>query len=754
MSGSHLVEFEDRAFEANELDRRSEAESPFLLGESPAEEFSQAAEAMEHSETFPAAESAGAVTNEYAPAQEYCESQAAAAEFDPYLAIRPALSPEHAHLCSDEIAMIFGRKPAIVALHSLLGSHALRDATLVALLGRGGGRTVRVDAVDVPLATYLRGLSRLAWEAAEHSLAETGETSAAVAAEFETPRTGEGAPMPDEQLQALIDEVLADGAAQADVEAMLAEVPQGDATEGLENYTPDARRRGDLSHPPAGGGVTANKLVVTARNWAAKGVACRFTATANGKALTAADPTAPVYAIPPGTTEVQVTATPKTSVYWPTTITLSVSSAGVISAKANSSAFVNVAAAAGASKGLTQASIKLSRFKEVTTRVLDLLKKVPVPRVGRAPDATELTGTYGAWPPGDWGVQPAPEAHYLDVKAPVRPGALNFAKDPSLKVEVESVVLELAGGKPGLYGVTWPKAIAPKDGADPTRFLLFLRQTGGQDAEHGVFTGGGVKGQPYPYNFDYAERCLFESLHYGKTPLFKAIGWTLRPKGVPYQVAKSGAKVVTVFPVASIPGEYGVLADMAQTGQILEELQAFMFWRFGIHTPPASLGNTAIGAFSSTASYVLPKWLVDPKNRTSSFFKNTVRAIYFLDPPVVDVCVTSALAWARWAGSDKRIRLYSRKFEKDAFRTLLGLKPPDPALPVPPFIQNSPDNRRTVVSLSTPSPPGSPRPWDESMVWVKTFKNILGVNVALEWWDAHHFIAATVLTHALAQGDI
>jgi hypothetical protein len=37
---------------------------------------------------------------------------------------------------------------------------------------------------------------------------------------------------------------------------------------------------------------------------------------------------------------------------------------------------------------------------------------------------------------------------------------------------------------------------------------------------------------------------------------------------------------------------------------------------------------------------------------------------------------------------------------------------------------------------------------------VKTFKDTLGVDVALAWWDVHHFIPATVLTHALAQGDI
>ena len=212
MSAGYLDELEDRAFEARESEAVSEAESPFILGESPAQEFSQPAEAMEqmfrdeadqqeaeghagyghdaegetaevqslaewHSETFPeTAEFPRAQTSEYASVPE--QGEAPAAELDPYLAIRPALSPEHAHLSSDEIAMIFGRKPAIVALHSLLGSRELRHSALAALLGRAGRRTVRVNTVDVPLATYLRGLSRLAWEAAEHSLAETGTTAA------------------------------------------------------------------------------------------------------------------------------------------------------------------------------------------------------------------------------------------------------------------------------------------------------------------------------------------------------------------------------------------------------------------------------------------------------------------------------------------------------------------------------------------------------------------------------------------------
>jgi hypothetical protein len=42
-----------------------------------------------------------------------------------------------------------------------------------------------------------------------------------------------------DQLQPLIDQLLADGATQTDVDALLAEIPQGDATEGLATDAPD-----------------------------------------------------------------------------------------------------------------------------------------------------------------------------------------------------------------------------------------------------------------------------------------------------------------------------------------------------------------------------------------------------------------------------------------------------------------------------------------------------------------------------------
>jgi hypothetical protein len=50
---------------------------------------------------------------------------------------------------------------------------------------------------------------------------------------------GSGAGASNDQLQSVIDELLADGAAQADIDALAATIPQGDATEGLAMDSPD-----------------------------------------------------------------------------------------------------------------------------------------------------------------------------------------------------------------------------------------------------------------------------------------------------------------------------------------------------------------------------------------------------------------------------------------------------------------------------------------------------------------------------------
>lgn len=50
---------------------------------------------------------------------------------------------------------------------------------------------------------------------------------------------GSGAGGSSSQIQTLVDQLMADGATQEDVDALVAEIPQGDATEGLVLDAPD-----------------------------------------------------------------------------------------------------------------------------------------------------------------------------------------------------------------------------------------------------------------------------------------------------------------------------------------------------------------------------------------------------------------------------------------------------------------------------------------------------------------------------------
>src|SRR5207248_8025858 len=134
--------------------------------------------------------------------------------------------------------------------------------------------------------------------------------------------------------------------------------------------------------------------------------------------------------------------------------------------------------------GVTLATVRVSRFRDVTAKVRDLLKVVPGTRPGGPPDQPQLTAAYGKWPPDNLDIQPLPNAHFLDKDNPVKAGGiLNFKASP-VAVDADSVVFELAVvpkvKAPRLFGVVWPDAVPRKNGADPTPFLLYIRQTGWQ----------------------------------------------------------------------------------------------------------------------------------------------------------------------------------------------------------------------------------------------------------------------------------
>ena len=474
--------------------------------------------------------------------------------------------------------------------------------------------------------------------------------------------------------------------------------------------------------------MTVVVLGAVGTDWKAVALTCHFSATADGTPLAVADDTTPVWTIPPGTTTVEITATPTVQTFWPTTVALNVSNTGALTPAGPTAAFVTVRSLRALGIEFSFASVVLSRFKDVSDDVLALLGNPPTTRQGKPTDvAKQYQDNYGVWPPQDWDFDDKPDAHFLDLPVPEQ--GVSFSKDPSVHVDAENVVLRLAGVvAPKLWGVSWPMSLDRNDNADPTPILLFLRQ-GNAQYIGSFFAGDGM--DPYPDNFDYASFGLYDDLAYPEIDPFNQPG----SKGVPYQAAKAGAKAVTVHPVNSLREDFGVIESTKQMGRILLELQAFMFRRAGVTTSPATLGKTAIASFSS-GTHILARILASPDNRGETFLNDTVNAVYFLDAPKWSVgdCVTAALAWQ--GNRNKRVRFYTQDLW-DPLTKVITTK-----LPKEPFVATSQDNRRTLGLVSRKT-------------WTALVKNAIGAQLSTDeaWQYVHHATAAMMLTHALSRGD-
>jgi len=115
-----------------------------------------------------------------------------------------------------------------------------------------------------------------------------------------------------------------------------------------------------------------------------------------------------------------------------------------------------------------------------------------------------------------------------------------------------------------------------------------------------------------------------------------------------------------------------------------------------------------------------------------------VSAVYWLDPRTdyVGRFIEASLNWAGGAGRDKRIRLYMR-YPSAAQTKLLGTTPSAP------YIRNTTGDKRTAAVITDGD-------------WANVFaKYVGGTPIANDdrWRYSHHVICATMLTHALAQGD-
>jgi hypothetical protein len=527
-----------------------------------------------------------------------------------------------------------------------------------------------------------------------------------------------------------------------------------------------------------------NLLKLEASNYMEQPVRCTFKASAGGTELEVKDNTDPLFDVPPGTQRVTVTVTPsswKGSSFWEETFSFLIAPDGSVTVEFDPWApdAVDFRSRVQLKTQLTStptgplratiANIKMSQFQDRTKKVLALLQTPPTKRykiIKKGKDSTtdvwdwvdydELSYhkyIYGQWPPLSWDLSGVPDAHFLDPMNPLKSRALNFSKGLSPAIAVNSVVLERVGGTkvPKYFAVTWPKAIAPHIRPSPAPFLLFIRQTNYANYYgQGMFEGPGL--DPYPQNFDYADACLFESLHYARSPLRNFM-----QKGVPYQAKKAGADVVCVFPCnkSRLLHEFYDLENPEETEEILKEIQAFFFWKDGVEKPPRSIGNTAIATFSS-GNWFLKNCLGDDAKRKGHFLSEVVSGVYFLEPPrtyklklngpsypFLTPLIDSARAWAA-EGHDKRIRLYMQ-FTWPSLKELM-----DKPLGNPPYFANSSDNRQTVSVVTNET-------WSNWLVdtidpvhWTE-LKQPRRPSKPVDWLFVHHAIGATMLTHALAQ---
>jgi hypothetical protein len=172
-------------------------------------------------------------------------------------------------------------------------------------------------------------------------------------------------------------------------------------------------------------------------------------------------------------------------------------------------------------------------------------------------------------------------------------------------------------------------------------------------------------------------------------------------------------------------------APSAET--ILREVQAFLFRRAGVYTPPG-LGRVALASFSG-GNELVTKFLSNLTNQAHPFYLDTLQEIYMFDiaQRSVTAWLTEVQAWAgRGTSTTKMIRAYTQ-FPVGAYASLLGGAPA-----AAPFVATSADGLRTAAVL-----PGLA--WNRAAAAAGA--PIMAAGGAFH--DTHQLISALMLTDAL-----
>ncbi len=374
----------------------------------------------------------------------------------------------------------------------------------------------------------------------------------------------------------------------------------------------------------------------------------------------------------------------------------------------------------------------LSRVRDATQTVLAELANVPtglrnnlnIPLARRRPIISELPfATFHPWPPSTWKTPNLPNFKYAST--PLLAGGQVAAVQQSIAPTTVDLVLEVANvNAPKMIAVCWPNAIARTATSGSTPFLVYLHPGMAQNVGRpGFYENNGQK--PYPLGWDYLFYGLWRYINYNTDP-FTNDPWA---KGLVYQIMASGKNAVLVLPMNKSGIESGVFKRAADTEEILNEINAFMFRRARIFTPPP-LGRIALAGFSSGVA--LQQELIG--SVLSSRRLGTLTEVYMFDrghgvgrtSNVNGATMSAVDSAANWAGSDpaKIVRFYSQ-MESSAVPNYRRLVRTNPASGV--SVTDVPGRTVAILPVSA---------WTGFAAWRR------GDNL-------HQLISATMLTDAL-----
>jgi len=467
-------------------------------------------------------------------------------------------------------------------------------------------------------------------------------------------------------------------------------------------------------------------LVLAGRSWDGVVVPCDFAVTVDGTDLEVSTLLVDAVEVPETASSIRILATPTSGTFWEDEFDL-VLIADEIAATVAHQAKVAVTAETVAGLTIVRADLTVSRVRDASAKAREQLTRNPAKRLGK-PDSLGEIASRGDFPPDYWALPDRPGTRFIDAARPLAGNLVNTTVADAIGTDVECLVFEVAGVKvPRLIAVSWPASLLREDKSNPTPFLVYYHPGTGQNVGAGFYVGGGL--DPYPWNFDFCYFVMFAYQWYALDPLTESP----YSKGIPFQIAAGGKNVVSVIPCnAPVGNEFGSFGDAASIEAVLLEIQAAMFRRAGVATPPSTLGRTAASAFSSGNNF-LAAMLSAPKNRAHHFITDVLQEVYFFDPPgnLVDDVTAAALGWSGAPDTGRRVALYANAVH-NAHAKLLGR-----AAPAAPFIE-SPSSARTaaVTSIDT---------------WRATVDSVTGTKHPSWGFDeTHQVISAMMLTHAIA----